>query len=202
MATTTPDTTAPAISNITVNAIATSATFTWTTNENASGELYLGTTSPVATNLTPLAVHTTLVTSHSLAASSLLPSTTYYYVVVSKDASGNSATSGIASFATPALPLVLDTTAPAISGITATSIAGTTTISFATNEPTTGIIYAGTTNPLVIGSATSVALPTATTTHSTVFSGLATSTTHYYVIVAKDVSANTATSSQGSFLTN
>ncbi len=201
-ATTTPDTTLPTLTSIAVNATATGATITWATNENATGKLYLGTTSPVTTNRATDAEHTTLVTSHSLVLSPLLPSTTYYYVVVSKDASGNSATSSIASFSTPALPPVLDTTAPVISGIVATSIAGTTTISFATNESTTGRIYVGTTNPLVIGTATSMALLTATTTHSAIFTGLATSTTHYYVIVAKDASANTATSSQGSFLAN
>lgn len=95
-----------------------------------------------------------------------------------------------------------DTTAPTISGIVAASALGTTTISFVTNEPATSIVYVGTTNPLVIVTAATVALPTATTTHSAVFSGLATSTTHYYVIVAKDLSANTTTSSQGNFLTN
>jgi hypothetical protein len=97
---------------------------------------------------------------------------------------------------------VLDTTAPVISSIVATSIAGTTTIGFVTNEPTTAVVYAGTTNPLVIGTAQSVALSTTLSTHAAAFSGLATSTTHYYVIVANDVSANVATSSQGSFLTN
>jgi hypothetical protein len=198
----TPDITAPAISSITVNATATSVAVTWTTNENASGELYLGTTSPVVTNRAPDAAHATLLTNHSFAASPLFPSTTYYYVVVSKDASGNRATSSIASFSTPALPPVLDTTAPVISSIVATSIAGTTTIGFVTNEPTTAVVYAGTTNPLVIGTAQSVALSTTLSTHAAAFSGLATSTTHYYVIVANDVSANVATSSQGSFLTN
>jgi hypothetical protein len=80
----TPDITAPAISSITVNATATSVAVTWTTNENASGELYLGTTSPVVTNRAPDAAHATLLTNHSFAASPLFPSTTYYYVVVSK----------------------------------------------------------------------------------------------------------------------
>jgi len=196
------DTTAPVITSVSVNAAATTSTITWITNEQASGELYLGTTSPVTTDRTPNASHTTLVTSHSLSVSALLPSTTYYYVVVSKDASGNRATSSIASFATPALPPAPDTAAPVLSGITATTVGGTTTIGFVTNEPATGIVYVGTTNPLVIGAASSAASATATTTHSVIFSGLATSTTHYYVVVAKDGSANTATSSQGSFLTN
>lgn len=196
------DTTAPVISSIAVNAAATTSTITWITSEQSTGELYLGTTSPVTTDRSPNAAHTTLMTAHSLTVSALLPSTTYYYVVVSKDASGNRATSSMASFVTPALPPAPDIAAPVLSGITATTVGGTTTIGFTTNESATGTVYVGTTNPLVIGTAVSVSSPIASTSHSTIFSGLATSTTHYYVVAARDLSGNTATSSQGSFLTN
>jgi len=100
--TTLQDTTSPIISNLQATSITeTSATITWTTNESASGEIYYAASStPIFATSTTKVIGADSVTSHNINLSNLVHSTTYYYVVVSKDASGNTATSSEQSFAT------------------------------------------------------------------------------------------------------
>ncbi|WP_324672205.1 N,N-dimethylformamidase beta subunit family domain-containing protein [Hymenobacter sp. GOD-10R] len=82
------------------------ATITWTTNKPSDSKVVYGTT---AANLNLTATTAGLVTSHSVALSSLAPSTTYYYRVVSVDAQSNTTTepnppAAPLSFTTPAAP--------------------------------------------------------------------------------------------------
>ncbi len=94
------DTTAPIISNIQVtNITENSAIITWTTNELSDSKVYF---SPVTATSTPIGSTSALVTSHSANLSSLAYLRTYNFVVVSKDASGNTATSSEKSFSTTA----------------------------------------------------------------------------------------------------
>lgn len=96
------DTTAPILSSITADNIAsTTARVRWTTNENADSKVWYSTVSPVAiASTTPAVFSSLLVTSHEANLSSLTASTTYYYLVVSKDGAGNGATSSQFSFIT------------------------------------------------------------------------------------------------------
>ncbi len=102
--TTTPpvaDTVAPIISAINSGSVATtSATVTWTTNENAAGKVYFGTVNPLVLASATANSTTTLSTAHSFVLTGLSASTTYYYVVESKDAANNTTTSGQGSFTT------------------------------------------------------------------------------------------------------
>lgn len=102
--TTTPpvaDTVAPIISAVTSGAVATTtATVTWTTNENATGKVYFGTVNPLVLASATANSTTTLSTAHSFVLIGLSASTTYYYVVESKDAANNTTTSGQGSFTT------------------------------------------------------------------------------------------------------
>lgn len=85
------DTTAPAITGVTVSDITSSAaTITWTTDEPASSQVQYGLT---ATYGSTTASDTNMVTSHSVTLSGLSPSTTYHCVAVSLDKAGNKATS-------------------------------------------------------------------------------------------------------------
>jgi glucose/arabinose dehydrogenase len=94
------DTTPPVIGGITATAITSSgATIQWTTNEPADGQVEYGTTTAYGTS-TP--VNSALVTSHSQQLTALTPSTLYHYRVKSKDAAGNPAVSGNATFTTAA----------------------------------------------------------------------------------------------------
>lgn len=102
--TTTPDTTAPVISNVSASAItAGSAVIRWNTNENADSTVWYGLTNPLDIASTTIATKITnalLGMSHEIHLSGLTASTTHFYVVGSKDASGNQATSSQASFTT------------------------------------------------------------------------------------------------------
>ena len=96
------DTTPPTISAVTaINVSATLATVQWATNEGATSQVEYGTTTAYGTTS---ALDSALVTSHSVGLVGLAGSTTYHYRVISKDAAGNTATSGDYTFTTPAPP--------------------------------------------------------------------------------------------------
>lgn len=98
------DTTAPVISATSASNVgSTTATVSWTTNENATGKVYYGTTTPVALGSALTVGNNALVTSHSFGLTGLATSTTYYYVLESRDAAHNTATTSSQSFATAAL---------------------------------------------------------------------------------------------------
>lgn len=93
------DFTAPIIQSISATSTSsTTATVTWITNENASSRVWYGlisnATSTTESDTSPR------VTSHTVDLTNLVPCATYKYVVVSRDASLNTATSSEASFTT------------------------------------------------------------------------------------------------------
>jgi len=93
------DTTPPAISSIqTTNITDTSATITWTTDENADSNVNYATT-PSASSPTSI-TDATLATSHSINLTGITADTIYYYTVVATDEAGNTTTSGEQSFTT------------------------------------------------------------------------------------------------------
>jgi len=95
------DTTPPVISDISAISTTTSATISWTTDEEATSKVWYGTTtSLVITNETLFEESGSLTLSHSLTVSTLTASTTYYYFVSSEDTSENRATSSEQSFTT------------------------------------------------------------------------------------------------------
>lgn len=102
VATTTPDTTAPVLSDINISGSLASTTLTvnWATNENSTSKVYVSTTTPLVFLNSMKIENTSLVMSHHVGLGSLTASTTYYYVVESKDASNNTATSSEKSFLT------------------------------------------------------------------------------------------------------
>ncbi len=198
---TTSDKLAPVISAISTVPGVTNGTVYWTTNEFATTKVYYGTTSSIDTNATTtLSVsNANLVLNHSITITGLTGSTLYYYVVESKDPAGNKATSSVSSFTTAAVP---DTTAPIISGLTTSNLLGTTTsIVWTTNESANSKIWFGTSTPVSTLGAANITDANFMTNHSLSLSGLATSTTYYYVVTSADSAGNTATSSQGSFIT-
>lgn len=84
-------------SNITKN----SATITWTTNNPSTSEIdYSQNSTLPSTDQTVVVVNSSMVTSHKLTTLSLSSGTKYYFRVVSKDASGTTIKSAIASFIT------------------------------------------------------------------------------------------------------
>lgn len=93
------DSTAPSVSSVVATPSTTSASITWTTDENASTILDYGLTDTYG-NSTSEANTTTRVTSHSASLSNLVACTTYHYRARSKDLPQNSGTSSDATFTT------------------------------------------------------------------------------------------------------
>jgi peroxiredoxin len=97
----TADETPPTISGVNVSNITeSSAIITWTTNEPATSQVEYGETETYGASTTP---DTNLTISHSVTLTGLDDGTTYNFHVISKDSSGNEATSPNQTFKTPAV---------------------------------------------------------------------------------------------------
>jgi hypothetical protein len=93
------DTTAPVISAVGASGVtSSSATITWTTNEPSDSSVGYGVTNTYGAS----ASNGALVTSHSVTLSGLAANTLYHYAAASRDAAGNTGTSGDFTFTTPA----------------------------------------------------------------------------------------------------
>ena len=189
------DTTPPVISGIYMNNITTTgATVNWTTDEASDTQVEYGTTTSYGSATT---LDTSTVTNHSQTLSGLSPSTLYHYRVLSRDTSGNLATSGDYTFTTADLP---DTTAPVISNVQISGITDTSaTITWTTDEPSTSQVEYGLTTGY--GYLTGVD-STLTTSHSVALSGLAAYTTYNFRVISEDASNNSASSGNYTFATS
>ncbi|OHA90181.1 MAG: hypothetical protein A2665_01195 [Candidatus Zambryskibacteria bacterium RIFCSPHIGHO2_01_FULL_46_30] len=99
--TTTPDTVAPIVSNLSATSIAsTTVSITWSTNENATSTLWYGTTTPLDVSSASRLDNSTWKTYHSYNLSGLSASSTYYYLVKVSDQADNSTTTAEYSFMT------------------------------------------------------------------------------------------------------
>ncbi len=196
----TPDTTAPSISAVSVTNVGTStATITWTTNENSNSKVYYSLSSPINTGTASTKIDSSLVTSHSVILTGLTPNSAHYFKVESTDGSGNANISTEGSFTTSALPA--DTTAPNISGLSVTPSSTTASVIWTTNEAATSKIYFSLTTPINLGTALTVTDNALVTSHNGSLTGLTASTTYYYVVESKDAANNTATTSEAMFNT-
>lgn len=124
---TTIDETAPVISAIATTTATTTATVTWSTNENASTRLWYSADTSYASS-TAEANTSSRVTSHSASLTSLIACTLYSYKAVSRDASGNAATSTASTFTTTGCsggvtPTSATTTSVTVSGAATTTLA-------------------------------------------------------------------------------
>ena len=200
LATTTPDTTAPKISDVEIkNIAANSVKIEWETNEPATSVIWYGTATSVSIGNGLTISSTTLVRDHELVLSGLSASTTYYYIVASADVKGNTATSSQRSFTTLLIP---DTTTPIISNVlTASTTANGSHVQWTTNEPATSVAWYGTSTPVTTANGGSSSSSALVSGHDLTLSGLSANTTYYYMVVSADGAGNTATSSQYSFIT-
>lgn len=192
------DTTPPAVSGTNVAVNTTSATLSFTTNENAKARVWVSSSSPVLTGANPDIDESSGATAHSAALSGLIPNTSYHYIIAVIDSAGNRATTS-GAFTTTA---PLDTAAPVISAVSVATTTSSATISWTTNESTNATIYYGQVTPVNIAAASIVAVNIFGTTHSAVLSGLTASAAYHYLIAAHDNAGNTATSTEQSFTIN
>jgi RHS repeat-associated protein len=189
--TSTLDTTPPVISDVAAGGItATTATITWTTNENSDSQVEYGPTTAYGQST---ALNPALLTAHSQGLSGLNSGTLYHYRVKSRDAAGNLAVSGDFTFTTP------DITPPVISNVAAVGITtDTATITWTTNENSDSQVEYGTTT--AYGQSTTLN-PTLMTAHSQGLSGLNPGTLYHYRVKSKDAAGNLAVSGDFTFTT-
>ncbi len=189
------DSTPPVLSAIASSAITqTSATITWTTNENADSQVQYGLSTSYGSST---ARNASLVTSHSQSISGLTANTLYHYRVLSRDAAGNFASSSDYTFRTSA---PADTTPPVISGVNSSGITRTgATISWNTNEAADSQVDYGTTASY--GNSTALN-DNRTTSHVQSLSGLTADTLYHYRIRSRDEDGNLALSGDFTFTTS
>jgi len=198
-ATSTPDTTAPNISNISSSVATNTADIIWNTDELSNSKAWYSTTTPMVLDSSLSVELTNLVASHAVSLSNLDASTTYYFVVGSTDSSGNQATSTESSFTT----LTPDTTAPVISNINFSVAINTAEINWDTDEDSDSVVWYSTTTPLTIsGNTLFVDSSSLVTAHNISLSGLSANTTYYFIVSSLDSFGNKATSIEYSFTTS
>ena len=203
-ASTTPDTTAPILSNIASTAGKVQAEIRWNTNEYADSVVFWGTSSSVDTSDSAnKTTNTRLTKTHQVLIKNLASDTTYYYIVRSKDVAGNQSLSGVNSFKTK-VASTTDTAAPVISTVVTTVGTSTINVGWKTNENTTDRVYYSTSLPVTpnASSTSSVSNASSTKIHSLALSGLAANTTYYLVIESTDTAGNVSTSATFSAKTN
>jgi len=189
------DTTPPVISAVSSSSVTfSSATVTWTTNEQTNSQVDYGATASYGSS-TPL--NATLVTAHSQGLSGLAASATYHFRVKSVDAAGNPATSGDFTFTTSAAG---NTTFPLITGLSTSSVTSSSvTVAWATSAPTDSQVEYGPTTSYGSSTPVNAALLTA---HSHGLGGLTASTTYHYRAKSRDAAGNLATSGDFTFTTS
>lgn len=195
---TTADLTPPILSSLQCSNITpSSATVTWTTDENSGSWVDYGLIAgpPYGSSA---GASTPLVTAHSVGLTGLTAATTYYYRARSMDASGNEGTSLAATCTTTSPP---DSVPPVISGISVTSITGTSaTVSWTTNENATTWTDYGLVAGPPYASTDGAAIPLVTA-HSVNLTGLTSATTYHYRVRSADAASNDAVSTDATFTT-
>lgn len=147
---TTSDVTAPTITNVVASAATSTATVTWDTNEAASTRLWYSADTSYASS-TSEANTGTRVTSHNRSLSGLVSCTLYSYTAVSRDATGNAATSSPGTFLTTGCSGgVAPTTSTTTAVSTNTTATSTLTESGRTLEVGTPANFTATSSSVVI----------------------------------------------------
>lgn len=177
--------TGPAISAIAVATTGNVAIITWTTDANASSQVFYG----IGNTNTASPLNPSLVESHSVTLSGLVAATIYSYQVQSTDAGGTT-TSSTNMFAIAG---------PTISAIAVASVtASSATITWTTNPGATDQVLYGIGNT----NSSSSYNPALATSHSVVLIGLLQGTVYTYVVQSTDSGGSTTSSSKAFALCN
>ena len=186
------DTTAPVISDVSVSDLTDStATITWTTDEESDGTVSYGTSNAEWEDYPSEAHVADASTSHSVTLTGLTDGTTYYFRVGSTDASGNGpgTNQGITN-PSDEQSFTTTTDAPTITGIAVSRTPTTATITWTTDEPADSSVHYGPSTSSW-GSYPSTLSDTAlATAHSVTVTGLAEETTYYFMVGSTDASGN------------
>ncbi|KAA0231632.1 DUF4038 domain-containing protein [candidate division KSB1 bacterium] len=191
LATSVPDTTPPAISNLTSSDLTkNSATISWNTDEASTAQVEYGLTTSYG-SLTP--INLLFATAHRLTLSGLQEGAVYHYRVIARDRAGNVSVSGNAVFTTP------DQTPPMITNVAIDHLTNTTAqISWTTNEASDTQVEFGLTANY---DSSTVLQPELTLSHQTTLTGLQEGMTYHFRVKSRDQAGNLATSSDLTFTT-
>ena len=196
--TTTADTTAPTISNISTEIVSdTQIAIIWETNELSTSQVEYGTTDSYGSETI---LDTTLTIQHAVEISSLTAETTYHFRVKSIDAGDNEAISSDSTFTTQSATgtgdvIIIrrgDRSPPSISNIEVSEITQTSvTISWRTSEGSSSLVGYGTTSDYgsLAGNLLEIVV-----NHEVKLFNLSSETTYYYKIFSYDASGNRGSS--------
>ena len=194
-ATTTTSNLFPKIKDIEVAKATTTASVSWETNENTSGQIKYGTNSDLTAS-SSIAVDTSVSMNHQIALSGLTPNTKYFYVISATDVDGNVSVSKTKSFHTNPisdLRVLFDTSF---------KIASTSAdIIWITNKPTDGKIWVGTNASVDTSVQATQTLVGDSYFHMATVSNLSAGTQYYYKVSSMDASGSTVFSTANSFTT-
>ena len=181
----------PAISGVAVKDVTTTtATVTWTTNEQSDSQVEYGLT--IAFGFTT-PVNASLVTSHSVTITGLNPGTYYYYRVTSRDLTGNPMQSERFEL------LTSDDTPPVTSSVIVTDISSSSaTVKWETDERSDSQVEYGLTANY--GSVSNID-STLVRSHTVALTGLAAQTTYHFRVKSTDYWGNTSASPDATFTT-
>lgn len=172
----------PVIWNVLASKITdTSVRITWNTDKDSNSSVSYGFTTAYASGTV---TNATLVTSHVIDLTGLLPNTTYHFQATSVDSLGLSRSSGDFTFTT-----LGDITPPVITGVRVTNITDSSAlVLWETNEPSTSLVtYWKATSTILYTS-----VPGYVTNHSVQLTGLG--STYYFFVSSVDPSGNVSTS--------
>lgn len=198
------------ISNISgANLTPNSVTINWNNAANATGRIFLSTSSPVNLATATQVGATASGMTGSLNLTGLAPNTQYFYVIQTTDASGNVSRSQEYTFTTPAATATTGTSTAGtfisgnqISGVTVGNISGNSaTVTFNNSGNATSRILFGTSCPVNSATATTLSSNTTSLNQSFNLTGLQPNTVHCFVIQTADASGNVISSPQLTFTT-
>ena len=172
------DSTAPVISAIASSTTATTATITWTTNENATSTVDYGLTASYGTASSSAA----FVTSHSITLTGLTSGTLYHFRVSSGDNSYNQALSSDYTFTTASSVSAPTITTQAASSLAATSAAlnGSITATGGANATQSGFAYGVSSDLSTVIATSTLGSQTGTASFSASVSSLTCATVYYF----------------------
>lgn len=203
VSTTTTDTTAPIISNVSNVANMGKAIITWNTDEKSDSYVIYSTINPVSTNSssTPIFGNNSKVKNHWVSLNNLSAGTTYYYIVRSKDSSGNTSFSNQNSFTTISPTTTGDNISPIISNIIGIVSTTSVQVGWKTNEFSTSKVYYSTNTPVDVNSSNFVQKLSLDNSHIIVVPNLVNGTKCYFIIESRDNAGNISRSSEFNFTT-
>jgi thiol-disulfide isomerase/thioredoxin len=186
------NTTITSIQNVNSSRTDTSATITWKTDKQATGQVDYGKTKEY--ELTPVSIDE-LTTDHNIQLTGLEPNTTYYFKIISADAAGNEVT-----HEGELKPIAeADETAPTISGLNVSNVTESSAIiTWHTNESATSQVKYSKSEEV---SSTTPIDNNPTTDHSVTLTNLDSGTTYNYIVMSKDAAGNVANSPSGQTFT-